>query len=80
MKFKKLLTIGLVSFLSLTGCTNLDENIDDKYTTDEFYGTPEGSDVALAAVYAQISGNWNGVGYAGADNGWYYLFIGTHRV
>lgn len=73
MKIKKLLTVGFISILSLSGCTNLDENIYDKYTTDEFYGTPEGSDVALAAVYAQVSGNWNGVGYAGADNGWYDL-------
>jgi len=52
-------------------CTNVDENVYDKYEADEFYGTPEGSDVALAAVYAQVAGNWDGVGYAGADNGWY---------
>src|SRR5690606_5689177 len=41
------------------------------YPADEFYATPEGADVALAAVYAKVAGNWDGVGYAGADNGWY---------
>lgn len=57
----------------IQGCTKLDENIYDKYTSEEFYNSKEGSDVALAAVYAQIPGNWGGVGYAGADNGWYDL-------
>lgn len=62
-----------ISFAALLGqgCTKLDENIYDKYASDEFYGSPEGSDVALASVYAQIPGNWDGVGYAGADRGWY---------
>lgn len=55
------------------GCTKLDENIYDKYTSEDFYNSKEGSDVALAAVYAQIPGNWGGVGYAGADRGWYDL-------
>jgi hypothetical protein len=57
----------------LQGCTKLDENIYDKYTSEDFYNSKEGSDVALAAVYAQIPGNWDGVGYAGADRGWYDL-------
>ncbi|MGK4568541.1 RagB/SusD family nutrient uptake outer membrane protein [Flavobacterium sp. 3HN19-14] len=57
--------------LLFTGCTNVDETVYDQYASDEFYGTPEGSDVALAALYSQIAGNWGGVGYAGADNGWY---------
>lgn len=54
-------------------CTKLDENIYDKYVSEEFYNSPAGSDVALASVYSQMPGNWNGVGYAGADNGWYDL-------
>ncbi len=57
----------------MQGCTKLDENIFDKYTSEDFYNSKEGSDVALAAVYAQIPGNWDGVGYAGADRGWYDL-------
>lgn len=57
----------------LQGCTKLDENIYDKYLPEDFYNSKEGSDVALAAVYAQIPGNWDGVGYAGADKGWYDL-------
>lgn len=74
MKIKNITSIGsLFFFLLLIGCTNIDENVYDKYTADDFYGSPEGSDVALAAVYAQVGGNWGGVGYAGADNGWYDL-------
>ncbi len=49
----------------------LQENIYDKYTASEFYATPEGAKAALAGVYAQVAGNWGGLGYAGADNGWY---------
>jgi hypothetical protein len=45
----------------------------DKYTADDFYGSAQGADVALASVYAQVGGNWDGVGYAGADRGWYDL-------
>jgi hypothetical protein len=71
MKIKNILIIGSISFLLLLGCTNIDELVYDKYSADEFYGSPEGADVALASVYAQIGGNWGGVGYAGADNGWY---------
>lgn len=77
MKIKNILRTGsLLSFLFLIGCTNIDENVYDKYAADEFYGTPEGADIALASVYAQIPGEFvrdgaNGVGYAGADNGWY---------
>lgn len=71
MKIKNILIIGSISFLLLLGCTNIDEHVYDKYSADEFYGSAEGADVALASVYAQMGGNWGGVGYAGADNGWY---------
>ena len=60
-------------FPLLFGCTKIDEEVYDKYPADEFYGSPEGADVALAGVYAKVGGNWGGVGYAGADNGWYDL-------
>lgn len=71
MKRKNGILIGFLCILLVVACTNIDENVYDKYEANEFYGTPEGSDVALAAVYAQVAGNWDGVGYAGADNGWY---------
>jgi hypothetical protein len=61
---------GLIFF---PGCTDVEEQVYDKYAASEFYASPEGADVALAGVYAQIGGNWGGVGYAGADNGWYDL-------
>ena len=69
---KILVSLCFLAFLT-QACTELDENIYDKYSSEDFYNSPEGSDVALAAVYSQIPGNWNGVGYAGADNGWYDL-------
>jgi len=70
MKIKNIL---LLTFLisGIIGCTDVEENVYDKYPADEFYGSPEGADVALAGVYSKIGGNWDGVGYAGADNGWY---------
>ena len=56
---------------SSPSCTDIEENVYDKYPASEFYATPEGANAALAGVYAQIAGNWGGLGYAGADNGWY---------
>ena len=73
MKIKNIVLLVSASFLLMVGCTNIDERVYDKYTANEFYGSAQGADVALAGVYAQIGGNWNGVGYAGADNGWYDL-------
>jgi len=76
MKIKNILLAGSACFLTLFSCTDINENIYDKYQPDSFYGTPEGADIALASVYAEIPGdfvrnNVPGVGYAGADNGWY---------
>ncbi|MBS7230277.1 RagB/SusD family nutrient uptake outer membrane protein [Flavobacterium psychroterrae] len=76
MKIKNILIAGSVCFLALFGCTDISENVYDKYPADEFYGTPEGANIALASVYAEIPGDFQrnnipGVGYAGADNGWY---------
>lgn len=75
MKIKKILLLGTLCFLAFS-CTDLNENVYDKYTADDFYSTPEGINSLLASIYAQIPGDftregYNGVGYAGADNGWY---------
>ncbi len=73
MKLRKKLIWMLLAIPMLGGCTKLEEEVYDKYPAEEFYASPEGADVALAGVYAKIGGNWGGVGYAGADNGWYDL-------
>ena len=65
-----ILSLTLVLFW---GCTKIEEKVYDKYAAKDFYASPEGSDAALANLYAQMPGNWNGVGYAGADRGWYDL-------
>jgi hypothetical protein len=72
---KKIPVLLLLTFGLFQGCTKVDENIYDKYAATDFYSSPTGSDVALASVYAQVAGNWGGVGYAGADNGWYDLNV-----
>ncbi|MEO7211476.1 RagB/SusD family nutrient uptake outer membrane protein [Mucilaginibacter sp.] len=69
---KKILTGILIIGLG-AGCTKVNENVYDKYPATTFYGSAKGADVALANVYSQVGGNWGGVGYAGADNGWYDL-------
>ena len=76
MKIKNILLAGSVCFLALFSCTDISENIYDQYPADEFYATPEGTNSLLAGIYAQIPGEFTrdgyaGVGYAGADNGWY---------
>lgn len=76
MKIKNIVIAGSVCFLTFFSCTDLNENVYDKYQPDSFYGTPEGANIALASVYAEIPGDFErkgvpGVGYAGADNGWY---------
>jgi starch-binding outer membrane protein, SusD/RagB family len=68
---KKILIITVFTFLLFQNCTKVDEKVYDKYDADLFYATPVGADAALNSVYALIPGNWNGVGYAGADRGWY---------
>lgn len=59
--------------LVISSCTNLDEGIYDKYVADDFYKTEAGINAALADIYKEIRGDWNGVGIAGADRGWYDL-------
>lgn len=75
MRLRYIIGMMIFSLMVVTGCTNVDEEVYDKYPADDFYGSPEGADVALAGVYAKIGGNWGGVGYAGADNGWYDLNV-----
>ncbi|MBK7337721.1 MAG: RagB/SusD family nutrient uptake outer membrane protein [Saprospirales bacterium] len=73
MKTMNRIIILSLAILLFTGCLDVEEHVYDKYAAKDFYASPEGSDAALANVYAQIPGNWNGVGYAGADRGWYDL-------
>lgn len=70
---KKILILLSCTVFAGLGCTKVDETVFDKYAANDFYGTAQGADVALASVYAQVPGNWDGVGYAGADRGWYDL-------
>jgi hypothetical protein len=68
---KILISILIIGFAAL-GCTKVNENVYDKYQTAPFYSNPAGSDIALANVYAKITGTW-GSNYAGRDNCWYDL-------
>ena len=40
MKIKNILIAGSVCFFAMTACTNVEENVYDKYQPDEFYGSP----------------------------------------
>ncbi|WP_264535848.1 RagB/SusD family nutrient uptake outer membrane protein [Flavobacterium sp. N1736] len=76
MKIKNIVLAGSICFLALISCTDVSETVYDQYPEDEFYATPEGTNSLLASIYAQIPGEFTrdgyvGVGYAGADNGWY---------
>lgn len=68
---KILIGILFIGF-AMQSCTKVNENVYDKYAADQFYSTPIGADVALANVYAKITGSW-GSNYAGRDNCWYDL-------
>ena len=70
---KKIISIALFATLVMQGCTNVDEVVYDKFAAKDFYANSVGANAALANVYSQVPGNWGGVGYAGADNGWYDL-------
>jgi starch-binding outer membrane protein, SusD/RagB family len=67
----KIVTTFIFALILFFSCTNIEENVYDKYSAKDFYASEEGSNSALAGVYAQIPGNWDGVGYAGADRGYY---------
>ena len=70
---KKIISIAFFAVLVMQGCTNVDEVVYDKFAAKDFYSNSVGANSALANVYSQIPGNWDGVGYAGADRGWYDL-------
>src|SRR5689334_16431698 len=69
----KKLAIFLTAFFLVTGCTKLKEGIYDRQVADDFYATPAGINAALANIYNEMRGDWNGKGYAGGDRGWYDL-------
>ncbi|HTE02038.1 MAG TPA: RagB/SusD family nutrient uptake outer membrane protein [Mucilaginibacter sp.] len=69
---KKILFSILIICLAAQSCTKVNENVYDKYAAGQFYSTPAGANVALANVYAKITGTW-GSNYAGRDNCWYDL-------
>jgi len=70
---KKLVYIVTAFTLAMGSCTKLDEGIYDRQVGDDFYATPAGVNAALANIYNEIRGDWNGKGYAGGDRGWYDL-------
>ncbi|MFA9393026.1 MAG: RagB/SusD family nutrient uptake outer membrane protein [Prolixibacteraceae bacterium] len=67
------IVITIISIFFFISCVDVEENVYDKYAAQDFYASEAGADAALASVYAQMAGNWDGVGYAGADRGWYDL-------
>ncbi|QHL86668.1 RagB/SusD family nutrient uptake outer membrane protein [Nibribacter ruber] len=71
---KKIFYSALI-FASVTfvGCTDLDEGIYGQQVADDFYATEAGVNAALANIYNEVRGDWNGKGIAGADRGWYDL-------
>ncbi len=70
---KKTFLMAILLGITLTNCTNLEEGVYDKYDADAFYATPAGVNAALADLYGEIRGDWNGKGVAGADRGWFDL-------
>lgn len=70
---KILYTLSIAVAASLASCTDLDEGIYGQQVADEFYSTDAGINAALASIYNEVRGDWNGKGIAGADRGWYDL-------
>jgi len=62
---KKFLIFTALLAIATQSCTKLSETVYDKYDAQSFYAASTGPNIALAAVYAQMTQ------YAGADNGWY---------
>ena len=71
MKKKLNIFILLMAVIAVQSCTKLTETVYDKQTASAFYATDAGINASLAAVYQYINGDWGGIGYAGADRGWY---------
>lgn len=68
-KFIFILKLSMAVLL-FQNCTKIDETVYDRYDATDFYGTPAGSNAALASVSSQLNSNW-GANYAGFDNCWY---------
>jgi starch-binding outer membrane protein, SusD/RagB family len=66
------LTVAIAASFA-TSCTDLDEGIYGQQVADDFYATDAGINAALASIYNEVRGDWNGKGIAGADRGWYDL-------
>jgi starch-binding outer membrane protein, SusD/RagB family len=71
----KKLMYGFLVVVAMTtvGCTDLSEGIYGQQVADEFYATETGIQAALANIYNEVRGDWNGKGIAGADRGWFDL-------
>ncbi len=63
----------LSSSVAFFGCTDLEEGTYGQQVGDKFYATEAGINAALASIYNEVRGDWNGKGIAGADRGWYDL-------
>lgn len=70
---KKIVCLITLALVIGSGCTKLDEGIYDKLPAEQFYATEAGANARIADLYAEIRGDWNGKGYAGADRGWFDL-------
>jgi starch-binding outer membrane protein, SusD/RagB family len=71
---KKIVYSFLVSAsVAVMGCTDLEEGTYGRQAADEFYATEVGINAALAGIYNEVRGDWNGKGIAGADRGWFDL-------
>ncbi|GAB2538311.1 RagB/SusD family nutrient uptake outer membrane protein [Rufibacter soli] len=63
----------ILASVTYVGCTDLEEGVYGQQVADEFYATDAGVNAALANIYNEVRGDWNGKGIAGADRGWYDL-------
>jgi hypothetical protein len=70
---KIIYSLLIAASVTYVGCTDLDEGTYGTQVADEFYATDAGINAALASIYNEVRGDWNGKGIAGADRGWYDL-------
>jgi starch-binding outer membrane protein, SusD/RagB family len=63
----------LFASATFVGCTDLEEGTYGQQPAEQFYATEAGVNAALANLYNEVRGDWNGKGIAGADRGWYDL-------
>ncbi|KAA3437893.1 RagB/SusD family nutrient uptake outer membrane protein [Rufibacter hautae] len=70
---KIIYSLLITASVTYVGCTDLEEGTYGTQVADEFYATDAGINAALASIYNEVRGDWNGKGIAGADRGWYDL-------